>query len=94
MFPLSAALLFVMGLMGGVHMNTLTTLVQLSAEPQMRGRVLGLYRLVSAASPLGLIAGGALASAAGNEVALVIGMALSTPVLLLAYARSPALQRW
>ena len=92
-FPLSAALLFVMGVMGGIHMNTLTTLVQLSAEPHMRGRVLGLYRLVSAASPLGLIAGGALASAAGNEVALVIGMALSTPVLLLAYARSPALQR-
>ena len=40
-FPLSAALLFVMGVMGGVHMNTLTTLVQLSAEPHMRGRVLG-----------------------------------------------------
>ena len=56
----------------------------------MRGRVLGLYRLVSAASPLGLIAGGALASAVGNEVALVIGMALSTPVLLLAYGRSPS----
>ena len=92
-FPLSVGLLFVMGIAAAVHLNTITTLIQLSAEQHMRGRVMGLYQIADASFPLGFIVGGALAAGVGNEFALVAGALLSTPVLVLVYARSPALRQ-
>ena len=71
-FPLSAGILFVMGVSGAFHANTITTLTQLSAAEYMRGRVIGLYHIAEASLPLGFIVGGALA-AVSNEFALVFG---------------------
>ena len=92
-FPLSLSLLFLMGVAGSVHVNAITTLLQLSAEQHMRGRIMGLYHIAQASFPLGFIIGGALAAGVSNEFALVLGAVVSTPVLLLVYARSPALRR-
>jgi len=92
-FPLSLAMMFVMGVAGAVHSIFLLTLFQTIASDQMQGRVLSLYTVVTASFPLGFILGGGLASLFGNEVAIVIGMAISTPVALVTYAMSPALRR-
>ena len=91
-FPLSLSLLFLMGLAGSVHVNAITTLMQLSAAEHIRGRIMGIYHIAQASFPLGFIVGGALAAAVSNEFALVFGAMVSTPVLLLVYARSPALR--
>ena len=53
---------------------------------------MGLYHIADASFPLGFIVGGALAAGVSNEFALVFGAVVSTPVLLLVYARSPALR--
>lgn len=92
-FPLSLVLLFVMGVAGAVHSIFLLTLFQTVASDQMQGRVLSMYGLVTASFPLGFILGGALASLLGNEAAIVIGALISTPVILVTYAISPALRR-
>ena len=92
-FPLSLAMMFVMGVAGAVHSIFLLTLFQTVASDQMQGRVLSLYTVVTASFPLGFILGGGLASLFGNEAAIVIGMAISTPVALVTYAMSPALRR-
>ena len=92
-FPMSLAMMFVMGVAGAVHSIFLLTLFQTVASDQMQGRVLSLYTVVTASFPLGFILGGGLASLFGNEAAIVIGMAISTPVALVTYAMSPALRR-
>ncbi|MBM3956944.1 MAG: MFS transporter [Gemmatimonadetes bacterium] len=92
-FPLSLALLFVMGAAGAYWMNAAVTAFLSVAGPAMRGRVMGLYVLAAEFFPLGWLYGGALASAVGNEWALVISACGGTPVTLLAYALSPDLRR-
>ena len=92
-FPLSLGLLFVMGIAAAVHENAITTMLQLSAAEHIRGRIMRLYHIAQASFPLGFIIGGALAAGVSNEFALVLGAVVSTPVLLLVYARSPALRR-
>ena len=57
------------------------------------GRVMSIYGVLTASFPLGLILGGALASAFGNEQAIIIGAIGSTPIVLLAYVLSPELRR-
>ncbi|MDP6512483.1 MAG: MFS transporter [SAR202 cluster bacterium] len=73
-FPLSVALLFVMGFGGALHAVFLITLFQTIASDEMRGRVMSVHELIAAAFPLGFLLGGALAQAFGNEVALILGM--------------------
>ena len=92
-FPLSVGLLFVMGIAAAAHENAITTTLQLSAAEHIRGRIMSLYHMADASFPLGFILGGALAAGVGNELALVLGAVVSTPVLLLIYARSPALRQ-
>lgn len=92
-FPLSVALLFVMGFGGALHFVFLVTLFQTLATDEMRGRVMSVFGLITAAFPLGFVLGGALAQAFGNETAIILGMVGSTPVLALIYISSPALRR-
>ena len=92
-FPASLALLFVMGVAGAVHSIFLLTMFQTVASDRMQGRVLSMYNVVTASFPLGFILGGALASLFGNEAAIVIGVMVSTPVILVTYAMSPGLRR-
>ncbi len=92
-YPLSLAMLFLMGVGGAVHVIFLLTLFQTVAQARMLGRVMSMYGVLTASFPLGLILGGALASAFGNEQAIIIGALGSTPVVLLAYVLSPELRR-
>ncbi len=92
-FPMSLAMLFLMGVAGAVHAIFLLTLFQTVASDQMQGRVLSMFNVVTASFPLGFILGGTLASLFGNEAAIVIGAVVSTPVVLMTYAMSPVLRR-
>lgn len=92
-YPLSLAMLFLMGVGGAVHVIFLLTLFQIIAEARMLGRVMSIYGVLTASFPLGLVLGGALASAFGNERAIIIGALGSTPVILLIYMLSPELRR-
>ncbi len=78
-----------MGVCGAVHVILLPTLFQTVARDRMLGRVLSMYSGVTAAYPLGFIIGGALASALGNEVAIILGALGSTPVILLTVPALP-----
>ena len=92
-YPLSLAMLFLMGVGGAVHVIFLLTLFQTVARARMLGRVMSIYGVLTASFPLGLALGGALASAFGNERAIILGALGSTPVILIAYALSPELRR-
>ena len=91
-FPLSVGMLFVMGVAGAIHVIFLLTMFQQVASDRMQGRVLSIYGMLTAFFPLGFILGGWLASTFGNEAAIVMGAAVSTPVMLAAYALSPGLR--
>jgi hypothetical protein len=54
---------------------------------------MAVYGLVAAGYPLGFLLEGATTQAFGNEMALILGMLVGTPVLILIYASSPALRR-
>ena len=86
-------MLFLMGVGGAVHVIFLLTLFQIIAHARMLGRVMSIYGVLTASFPLGLVLGGALASAFGNEWAIIIGALGSTPVILLIYMLSPGLRR-
>lgn len=92
-YPLSLAMLFLMGVGGAIHVIFLLTLFQTISQARMLGRVMSMYGVLTASFPLGLILGGALAAAFGNERAIIIGAVGSTPVVLLAYVLSPELRR-
>ena len=91
-YPLSLAMLFLMGVGGAVHVIFLLTLFQTIAHARMLGRVMSIYGALTASFPLGLILGGALASYFGNERAIIIGALGSTPIILLVYAMSAELR--
>jgi MFS family permease len=92
-FPLSLALLFIMGLSGVIWVNAALIMFQNAATEQMRGRVMALYVLSMDMFPLGWLFGGTLAAWLGNEEALVISAIGGTPVMLIAFLLSPALRR-
>jgi MFS family permease len=92
-FPLSLAVLFLMGLSGVLWVNAVLTTFQAVASDEMRGRVMSLYVLSMDMFPLGWLYGGALAAWLGNEEALVISALGGTPVMLLALLLSPQLRR-
>ena len=92
-YPLSLAMLFMMGVGGAVHVIFLLTIFQTVSQARMLGRVMSIYGVLTASFPLGLILGGALASVFGNEWAIIMGALGSTPVILVAYAMSPELRR-
>ena len=91
-FPTSLALLFAMGVSGAIHSIFLLTMFQQVASDQMQGRVLSVYAVLTALFPLGFILGGWLASTFGNEAAIAMGAAVSTPAMVAAYALSPGLR--
>lgn len=92
-YPLSLAMLFLMGAGGAVHVIFLLTLFQTVAQARMLGRVMSIYGVLTASFPPGLILGGALASAFGSKRAIIIGALGSTPVILLTYILSPELRK-
>ncbi len=66
-YPLSVALLFVMGFGGWLHTVFLVTLFQTIPTEEIRGRVMSVFGLIGAGFPLGFLLGGALAVTFGFE---------------------------
>ena len=85
-FPLSLALMIPIGAGGITMAATANATIQLSVPDGLRGRVMSVYTTVFAGSvPIGGIAAGAVASAAGVPATVAIGGFLSLAVGLGAY---------
>jgi MFS family permease len=78
-FPLSLAAMLVVGF-GSVSMTaTANATVQLHVPDQLRGRVMSVYMTIFVGStPIGSLIVGAIASAAGTDVAVALGGVVST----------------
>ena len=92
-FALSVALVFTMGLGGAVFSTLVTTLSQTYTPSKMRGRVAGLFGIANSISALGMVVTGAVASVVGNELSLMLGLLITTPVVLFMYLGSHTLRR-
>lgn len=86
-YPVAAFLLFLAGAGGIAMAATANTTIQLAVPDRLRGRVVSVYTTVFAGStPIGGLFVGSLASAAGIEVAVLVGGALGSGVALAAAA--------
>src|SRR5205085_7242699 len=87
-FPLSLALMFLMGLTSAFYMITISTTLQVLVPDQYRGRVMGLWSLTFSLPPLGGTVAGWLAENVGVPAAVSVGgilvtaMAVATAVLV------------
>jgi MFS family permease len=86
-FPLSLALMVVIGFGSILMAATANTTIQLAVPDQLRGRVMSVYTTVFSASvPIGGLAMGAVASGLSASVAIGLGGVLSVAIGLAALA--------
>lgn len=71
-FALSLMLAAIVGGAGAVYDSTMSTVTQMMASPEMRGRILGLYVATWGSNPVGGFALGALVSFVGIPLALAL----------------------
>jgi MFS family permease len=91
-FPLSMALLVLVGMFQMCYMTTNQTLLQITAPDELRGRVMGIYMLNQGLLPAGSLFAGVLASLWGAPLAVAV---MGSAVLLLAgiaFVRLPAMR--
>ena len=85
-FPLSYMLLLLGGIGTAGFATMQTTIILLSAAPEMRGRTMGIIVLCIGASPLGILEMGAMAAVLGTQTAIGINAAFAIilwlPILL------------
>ncbi len=87
-FPLSLMCSFLMGVGAMYWVNNMHSLIQTSVPEEMRGRVVGIFRITRQSLPLGWLLGGVLSTLLGNVVTLVICASMFIGFNLLAYLRS------
>lgn len=92
-YPLTVALLVMMGASLSIGGNLLRTMLQTHAGDEMRGRVMSVARITENSDPMGAVLGGAVAVAISNEFALVAGAAVSASVVALVFLRSAAFRQ-
>lgn len=92
-FPLSLALLFVLGVTQSLYMTTSMTTLQALVPDGLRGRVMGLFSLTYSLIPVGGTIGGAIASLAGAPVAVAIGGTTVAMMALVVARMVPAVRR-
>jgi MFS family permease len=89
-FPLSVLLMVVLGWGVIAIAATANTLIQLTVPDMLRGRVMSVYTTVFAGStPVGGLFAGIVASAAGVQMALIVGGVISALVAAVAATRLP-----
>jgi MFS family permease len=87
LFPLSLALMVIVGFGSILMAATANTTIQLAVPDHLRGRVMSVYTTVFSASvPIGGLAMGAVASGFGASLAIALGGVLSVGVGLAALA--------
>ena len=92
-YPLTLALLFIMGIAGMFWVNAIINLFQREAIGEMRGRVMSLYTIGMGLFPLGWTFGGTLSALIGNELTLIVSALGGTPLVLIAMLLTPGLRR-
>jgi MFS family permease len=94
-FPLSLAMLFVLGVCDNISVVVRSTLIQTATPDDMRGRVSALNGLfVGTSNELGAFESGAVADLLGPVLSVVIGGAGTIVVALVTAWLSPALRRY
>jgi MFS family permease len=89
-FPVSLALMVVLGWGVIAIAATTNTIIQLTVPDELRGRVMSVYTTVFAGStPFGGLFSGVVAAAAGVQVALMVGGAISAVLAAAAATRLP-----
>ena len=83
----------IMGLCGGFFINMNQGLIQSNTPPEMMGRVMGLYALISAGlTPFGALALGFLGAGIGNGPAISAVSAVAFALVLLTYLGNDAIR--
>ncbi len=72
-FATSLLIVAVVGCLGSIYDSTMATVLQVTASPEMRGRVLGLYFATIGLNQLGALGIGILATVIGTPIALAVG---------------------
>ncbi|MEX2236502.1 MAG: MFS transporter [Dehalococcoidia bacterium] len=91
--PLSLGLLVLMGACGAMYGTMTNALVQTLTPRHLQGRVISTYMMTWNLTPIGALAIGGLADAAGTPTAVAFGGAASILGVLLLAAIRPALRR-
>jgi MFS family permease len=91
--PLAALLLFAAGGMSAAFLAINQTVLQMSVDDAVRGRVLSIYLLTWGVLPLGQLAVGALANLIGTPLAVVVACFLSLICIALVVRRYPSLRK-
>lgn len=91
-FQLSLTCSFLMGVGAMYWVNNMNTLIQTTVPEEMRGRVMGIFRITKQSMPLGWLLGGVMSTFLGNVVTLVICAVMFIGFNLLAYLRSSQLR--
>jgi MFS family permease len=84
---LAMAALFVSGFSGSIFFSMSNALILLLTEPQLRGRVMGVYMLTNGFTPFGALALGAFAETLGAPVAVGAACGLATLAIALSTLR-------
>ena len=92
-YPLSIAAVAGFGIIGTVWMATAGTVILTSVDPEVRGRVTGVFQMVTMTFSFGWFVGGALAEWIGPTTTLVSVAAINMVFAIAAFARSPELRR-
>jgi len=80
--PLSMFVLFLSGAAHMMYMATNNTLIQLNTPPEFRGRVLSLFFLDHALTPLGSLFAGYIAWQYGSPVAFFVGGTIASSMVI------------
>ena len=92
-FPVAVPFLIIVGLVSSIYMSLNMTLTQLSATPEMRGRVMSIMMMTFGLMPIGALPFGTIAEYIGTANSLTIsGILLSLLTLAFAFAY-PAFKR-
>ena len=91
-YPLSIALIMIVGACSQAYFTTSTALLQTIIPDELRGRIMSIYLMDRAVYPAGSVLAGALATYWGAPVTLVGLAAVCIAIILIVAARVPALR--
>ena len=86
-------ILFIMGIANIVWSNAIFNLIKTHTPHSARDRVMSLYTIAMGLIPIGWAIGGAIATLASNEAALILAAISSLSITIAAYLSSPSLRR-
>jgi MFS family permease len=92
-FYAALALLFVLGMANDAYMVIRSALLQTTASPEMRGRMVGFWRIVWGMSPLGILPAGALADRWGAPLTVSVEALVSLVMLAVLWVTLPILRQ-